>query len=142
MLFSTGSKTESPLDWNSDDNVVEGNLISNVPDSGIAVLSLLGFDNTNNGNVIRDNTISHTGLAGILVGAGTRNHLSRNVVSSVGGIGIDLSDQFKIVPGFYNLDVSFPDGVTPNDSGLAANHGQSYSVMDEKGPNGIRGWPS
>jgi CSLREA domain-containing protein len=119
------------LDINSEDNVMEGNVISNVPDSGIAVISLLGFDNTNDGNIIRNNTISETGLAGILVGSGLRNRLSGNVVSSVGGIGIDLSDQHKVVPGLFNLSASFPDGVTPNDSGLAANDGQNYPVMDE-----------
>jgi CSLREA domain-containing protein len=119
------------LDWNSEDNVIEGNVISNVPDSGIAVVSLLGFDSTNDGNIIRNNTISETGLAGILVGSGIRNRMSGNIVSSVGGIGIDLSDQLKVVPGFYNLSASYPDGVTPNDTGLVANNGQNYPVMDE-----------
>jgi len=127
-----GMENGISLDWNSEDNVVEGNLISNIPDSGIAILTLVGFDSTNDGNVIRDNTISDTGQAGILVGAGIRNHLSGNVISSVAGIGIDLSDQVAVIPGFYGLEVSFPDGVTPNDSGLAANNGQNYPVMDEE----------
>jgi CSLREA domain-containing protein len=119
------------LDWNSDDNIIEGNVIKNMPDSGIAIILLFGFDSTNDGNIIRNNTISNTGMAGILVGSGIRNRLSGNIISSVGGIGIDLSDQHKVVPGFYGLSVSFPDGVTPNDSGLVANNGQNYPRMDE-----------
>ncbi len=120
------------LAWGSLNNVIEGNVISNISSgNGIAIFGFGDLSQTSDGNVIKNNIIKNTALAGILVNDGVRNRLTGNIIQGINELslipsptGIDLSDTFVNGQGF-------PDGVTQNNSGLMANNGQNYPVMNE-----------
>lgn len=117
----------------SSNNLIQGNSISGIPSgNGIAVYGGVSIAALNNNNIIKDNKIENVSMAGIFIGQGNKNLISGNTIKDVDGIGIDLSD--KLVPFFFGVTtIGAPDGVTANNSGLVANNGQNYPVMDEIG---------
>jgi parallel beta-helix repeat protein len=108
-------------------------------------------------NMIRDNEIAFNNGPGIVVGGrfnewdpeavafvgdaefiGEKNSLLGNIIYGNQGLGIDLSDEIQLF--FHRVGKPFeaffvesqaakPDGPTPNDSGIAANHGQNAPVL-------------
>jgi hypothetical protein len=115
----------------SSNNLIQGNSISGIPSgNGIAVYSLLSNAAIHNNNIIKDNKIENVSMAGVFIGEGNKNLISRNTIKDADGIGIDLSD--KLVPFLFGIfTIGSPDGVTNNNSGLVANSGQNYPVIDE-----------
>lgn len=100
-------------------------------------------------NVISNNQIAFNGGPGILVGGtytesdgvvrlAARNSLLRNTIYGNAGMGIDLSDEIQrlyfaaeepIVGIYGEIVIAAPDGPTPNDSGLLANHSQNTPLL-------------
>jgi parallel beta-helix repeat protein len=100
-------------------------------------------------NVISNNTVAFNNGPGILVGGtyvepdgtvrmATGNSLLGNTIYGNAGLGIDLSDEMQhlyfateepIVGLYGDIVIAAPDGPTPNDSGILANHGQNAPVL-------------
>lgn len=137
-MFLVGTKVSDRVDdegnFLGDNVLVEGNHVSKVRVAAIAFTHIFG-DAGAIGWTVRDNVIKDSLNSGILVGPGFAfsNLLTENLISSVGTIGIDLSDSFEdpVCPkDFPTRCIVVGDGITENDSGLGANGGQNYPVLN------------
>lgn len=111
----TGICLEGNLGFQTRDNMIQGNAISNMGLFGIRIRSTAATGGTS-GNVVTGNTITSNSRDGVaIIGVNTQNNaVYANAISGNGGLGIDLID----------------DGVTANDAGDG-----------DTGPNGLQNFP-